>query len=138
MSTQQDYNKRRYVGLLIITPIIALTFYILAMISIGPFIVDEFGEGGTKVIISVIAITLSFGYVFLIRKEYLMGNENPSFRKYGSMSLSLLSFAMSPFGYAGMFVRQGEPHVLQKILGGGICLAAGVYFMFVYLNCRKK
>jgi hypothetical protein len=138
MSIQQDKNKRRYIGQLIITPIIALTFFILAMIGIGPIIIDEFGEGGTKVIITVITVSLTVGYVIFIRKEYLMGHENPTFRKYSSISLSLLSFGMVPFGYAGMFVKQGEPHIVQKILGGSFCLAAGIYFMLVFLNCRKK
>jgi hypothetical protein len=116
----------------------ALAFYFLTAISIGPLIIDDLGEGSTKAIITVITVSLTIACTLLMRKEYLTGHENPNFRKYGSISLSLLSFAMTPFGYAGMFVRKGDPHIIQKILGGSFCLVAGIYFMYVFLNCRKN
>ncbi len=129
--------------LLLIAPIIGFIGYLLLSTLLLPFLENSLSEFTTRAIIICLTLVLVFFFLRLFLHDMaeinILVSKGEFSERYKSnrrkwlLSFSLLSFAMAPFGFAGMLEGRGG-EALSPIWGGGLCLVIGIILLLFYID----
>lgn len=131
--------------LLIIKTILFLTFwgfiaYLFSACLIAPLLIKLVGETLTKFICATIACVIIV--LYCLHKSKKMDQkleiicEPKRSRKTHLLVISILSLAMSPFGFAGMLAFK-PGHELSPVVAGLLCLVISFTLLYYWFNDKK-